>query len=80
MTSIMGGQVADEWQTAFPLLAKHYALHLQSENAIRAAAGQPQLPLYETLTEALTFDARQVIQPTHWTLAKYRPDRRAAEP
>ncbi|WP_146590996.1 AAA family ATPase [Puniceibacterium confluentis] len=66
MTSIMGGQVADEWMTAFPLLAKHYALHLQSENAVRAAAGQPPLPLDETLTEALTFEARQVIQPTHW--------------
>ena len=25
MTSIFGGQVEDEWQTVFPLLARHYA-------------------------------------------------------
>ena len=32
MTSIFGGKVADEWQTVFPLLARHYATHLQAEN------------------------------------------------
>ena len=28
MTSIFGGRVADEWQTVFPLIARHYATHL----------------------------------------------------
>lgn len=66
MTSIMGGQVPDEWSTAFPLLAKDYALALQDENRVREAAGQPPLPFDETLTEALKISARDVIQPTHW--------------
>ncbi|MDE9452037.1 AAA family ATPase [Aliiroseovarius sp. Z3] len=66
MTSIMGGQVDDEWQTAFPLMAKHYAQHVEAENKVRVAAGQPPLPLDETLTEALGFAAKQVIQKTHW--------------
>lgn len=44
MTSIMGGKVRDEWSTAFPLLAKDYALALQDENHVRAAAGQPPCP------------------------------------
>ncbi len=66
MTSIMGGTVADEWQTAFPMLARDYALHLQAENEVRAAAGQPPLPFDETLTEALKVSPRNLIQPTHW--------------
>ncbi|MEI4487852.1 AAA family ATPase [Frigidibacter sp. MR17.14] len=66
MTSIMGGQVADEWQTAFPMLARDFALHLTRENAVRAAAGQPELPLDETLTEALQVSPRNLIQKTHW--------------
>lgn len=40
MTSIMGGKVADEWQTVFPLLAKDYALALEGENRVRAAQGE----------------------------------------
>ena len=39
MTSILGGSVADEWETAFPLLARDYALALQRENKVREAAG-----------------------------------------
>jgi chromosome partitioning protein len=66
LTSIMGGDVPDEWSTAFPLLAKDYAQALQGENTVRAAAGQPPLPFDETLTEALTMSARDIIQPTHW--------------
>ena len=66
MTSIMGGQVPDEWSTAFPLLAKDYALAVQAENAVREAAGRPPLPLDETLTEALEVSPRNLIQPTHW--------------
>jgi chromosome partitioning protein len=66
MTSIMGGQVADEWSTVFPLMAKDYALHLQEENLVREAAGQPLLPLDDTLVEALKISAADVIQHTHW--------------
>jgi chromosome partitioning protein len=66
MTSIMGGVVADEWKTVFPLVAKDYARHVTEENAVRAAEGAPPLPLDETLTEALKFTAADVIQPTHW--------------
>ena len=66
LTSIMGGTVADEWSTAFPLLAKDYALAVQVENSVRAAAGAAPLPLDETLTEALTVSPRNLIQATHW--------------
>lgn len=66
MTSIMGGRVADEWTTVFPLLAKDYARHVQQENELREARGEAPLPLDETLTEALTVNASDVIQKTHW--------------
>ena len=66
MTSIMGGKVEDEWQTVFPMLARDYALHLQEENRIREAGGQPTIPFDETLTEALTVSPRNLIQKTHW--------------
>lgn len=66
MTSILGGQVADEWQTAFPLLAKHYAAHLDEENSRRAARGEPPLAMDDTVSEARGFAAKQVIQKTHW--------------
>ena len=66
MTSIMGGVVPDEWSTAFPLLAKDYALSVQDENRVREAAGKAPLPFDETLSEALNVSARDVIQPTHW--------------
>lgn len=66
MTSILGGEVADEWQTAFPLLAKHFATHLQAENRVREAAGAPPLPLDETLNAALEVTPDQIIQKTHW--------------
>jgi len=62
MTSIMGGKVEDEWQTAFPLMAKDYALNVQAENRTR----ETPLPLDETLTEALNVKARDLIQATHW--------------
>ncbi len=62
MTSIMGGKVADEWQTAFPLLAKDYALNVEAENRLR----DTPLPLDETLTEARNMTARDLIQSTHW--------------
>ena len=66
MTSIFGGRVADEWQTVFPLIARHYATHLQSENRARAARGEAPAPLDATLSEALKVAAGDVIQSTHW--------------
>jgi cellulose biosynthesis protein BcsQ len=66
MTSIFGGRVADEWQTVFPLLARHYAQHLRGENQARVARGEAPLPLDDTLSEALKMSAADVIQRTHW--------------
>jgi len=66
MTSIMGGKVADEWQTAFPLIAKHFAGHLLAENSVLAAGGFATKPLDETLQAALEIGADDVIQSTHW--------------
>ncbi|MEP4308785.1 MAG: AAA family ATPase, partial [Lentilitoribacter sp.] len=66
MTSIFGGKVQDEWQTVFPLIARHYAEHLRQENQVRVDRGDPPLPLDETLTEALKISPRELIQETHW--------------
>ncbi|MFE3838674.1 AAA family ATPase [Pseudogemmobacter sonorensis] len=66
MTSIFGGRVKDEWQTVFPLLARHYARHLHAENAVRLDRGEPPIPVDETLAEALKLGADDVIQNTHW--------------
>ena len=66
MTSIMGGQVEDEWQTVFPLLARDHALKLREENRVREAAGQTPLPFDETLAAALEVSPRNLVQKTHW--------------
>lgn len=66
MTSIMGGNVQDEWSTAFPIMARDYARHVEEENKVRSAGGQSELPLDETLTEALQVSPRNLIQSTHW--------------
>ncbi|MGB0967891.1 MAG: ParA family protein, partial [Halocynthiibacter sp.] len=66
MTSIMGGTVPDEWSTVFPLLAKDYARAVTAENEVRRAKSQPEIPLDETLKEALEVSPRNVIQKTHW--------------
>jgi chromosome partitioning protein len=66
MTSIFGGRVADEWQTAFPLLARHYAEYLRAENRARQGRGEAPQSLDETLTEALSVSAGDLIQRTHW--------------
>jgi chromosome partitioning protein len=66
LTSIMGGRVSDEWQTAFPILARDFAQHLKGENQVKAARGEPEVPLDETLTEALEVSPRNLIQSTHW--------------
>ncbi len=66
MTSIFGGKVADEWQTVFPLLARHYATHLRQDNQARLDRGDTPIPLDETLSEALALTSTDVIQKTHW--------------
>ncbi len=66
MTSIFGGQVEDEWQTVFPLLARHYARHLQVSNQGRIDRGEAPVPLDETLSEARDYTVRDLIQSTHW--------------
>jgi chromosome partitioning protein len=66
MTSIFGGRVADEWQTVFPLLARHYAGHLQAENRRRMERGEGPVTLDDTLTEALGLRSKDLIQGTHW--------------
>ena len=66
MTSIMGGDVPDEWSTVFPLLARDYARAVSQRNRIREAGGQSPLPLDETMTAALGIEASDVIQKTHW--------------
>ncbi|MCV6598332.1 MAG: AAA family ATPase [Mangrovicoccus sp.] len=66
MTSIFGGQVADEWATVFPLLARDYAESLQAENRARMGRGEPPLPLDDVLAEALKLRASDLVAPTHW--------------
>ena len=66
MTSLFGGKIADEWQTVFPLLARHYARHLQTENRARLDRGEVPLPIDTTLSEALKAKAGDLIQKTHW--------------
>ena len=78
MTSIFGGQVADEWQTVFPLLARHYATHLRAENQSRLDRGETPIALDETLSRG--FDTDSARSDPENPLAQYRPDRRAAEP
>lgn len=66
MTSVFGGKVADEWQTVFPLIARHYAAHLRHDNQRRMDRGDNPIPLDDTLTEALDVKAQDLIQTTHW--------------
>ena len=66
MTSIFDGRVADEWQTVFPLLGRHYAQHLQAENRVRLARGDAPIPLEEPLPEAQKIRCDSLIQKTHW--------------
>ena len=66
MTSIFGGRVEDEWNTAFPLLARHYADHLRADNLRRQDRGETPQPLDDSLSAALEMSARDVIQSTHW--------------
>ncbi|NIZ10974.1 AAA family ATPase [Pseudooceanicola sp. HF7] len=66
MTSIFGGQIEDEWQTVFPLLARHYGEYLRQDNQRRMDRGDPPQPLDDTLSEALSVKAGDLIKPTHW--------------
>jgi len=66
MTSIFGAQVADEWETVFPLLARHYGEHLRTENRRRLDRGEAPQPIDDTLAEAMKLGARDVIKGTHW--------------
>lgn len=66
MTSIFGGQVEDEWQTVFPLLARHYALYLRQMNQSRIDRGEAPIPIDDPLAEALKMTASDLIQSTHW--------------
>lgn len=66
MTSIFGGRVEDEWQTVFPLLARHYGEHLQGENRARLERGEAPLPLDDTVAAALEKSLADLAQKTHW--------------
>jgi chromosome partitioning protein len=66
MTSIFGGRVQDEWETVFPLLARHYATALRQENQRRIDRGEQPQPLDDTLGDALKTTASDVIRKTHW--------------
>jgi chromosome partitioning protein len=66
MTSIFGGKVADEWETVFPLLARHYGAAQRIDNQRRIERGDPPQPLDDTITEALKLKAQDIIKPTHW--------------
>jgi chromosome partitioning protein len=66
ISSIFGAKVADEWQTVFPLLARHYARHLMAENQVRLSRGEVPQPVDDTLIEARKLTAADLIQTTHW--------------
>ena len=66
LTSLFGGRVADEWQTVFPLIARHYAARLQADNRARADRGEVPIALDETLTEAMGVRTQSLVQRTHW--------------
>ncbi|WP_246022608.1 AAA family ATPase [Pararhodobacter zhoushanensis] len=66
MTSIFGNRVEDEWQTVFPLLARHYAKHLRADNQRRLDRGDAPIPLDDQLADALKITSDEVIQHTHW--------------
>ena len=66
MTSIFGGKVEDEWSTVFPLMARHYARHMQGQNQARLDRGEDPVALDETLDAALETRLSGLVQKTHW--------------
>lgn len=67
MTSIFGGNVADEWQTVFPLIARHYGRQLLADNQLKLDRGEAPIPLDDILSEALDVTAQSLVQKTHWS-------------
>ncbi len=65
-TSIFGGQVSDQWQTAFVLLARHYGAHQRRENQRLIDRGAPPQPMDETVLRALDMGCDGLIQKTRW--------------
>ncbi|MEP2426644.1 MAG: AAA family ATPase [Tateyamaria sp.] len=66
MTSVFNGKAEDEWQTIFPLLARHYGSYLRQDNQRRMDRGDPPNAIDEMLTTALDITAQDIIQSTHW--------------
>ena len=66
MTSIFGGRVEDEWQTVFPLIARHHGAHLRAANQGRLDRGEAPLPLDDTVAAAMDVDPASLVQKTHW--------------
>ena len=66
MSSIFGARVEDEWQTAFPLVARHYARHLRRDNEARVLRGEAPLPPDEMVEAAQGIDPAGLVRPTHW--------------
>ena len=66
LTSIFGTQVEDEWQTVFPLLARHYGETLRVDNQRRIDRGEAPVAMDDSLADALKTKASDLIKPTHW--------------
>jgi chromosome partitioning protein len=77
MTSIFGGRIEDEWETVFPLLARHYAAALRRKTS--AGSTGARRPSHSTTRWRSAVDEVRRRDPPH-PLAQHRPDRRAAEP
>lgn len=58
LTSLFGGRVEDEWQTAFALIARDFAREM--------AEARGRGALDETLGEALAVRPADIVQKTHW--------------
>lgn len=66
LSSMFGVRAEDEWQTVFPLLARHYGETLRTDNQRRIDRGEPPVALDDTLAKALKIRASDLIRPTHW--------------
>lgn len=66
LTRSFGARVADQWQTVYPLFARHLALHLQAENRARLARGEGPVALEDPLPEALKIRAGDLVRATRW--------------
>jgi len=66
MTSIFNGKIEDEWQTVFPLIARHYGDQLRKDNQRRMDRGETPVPFDQTLTDAMELKAQSLVQKTHW--------------